>query len=89
MRLKADEFIRRFLLHVLPDGFHRIRSFGFMANGHRTANLARCRALIEVRGEDIAAQVRPTPASGTVGKAAVIAACPHCGALSASPHSLP
>src|ERR1019366_4114889 len=35
MRLKPDEFIRRFLLHALPDGFHRIRYFGFMANGQR------------------------------------------------------
>ena len=35
MRLKPDEFIRRFLLHALPDGFHRIRHFGFLANGHR------------------------------------------------------
>ena len=34
---KPDEFIRRFLLHALPDGFHRIRHFGFLANGHRTA----------------------------------------------------
>ena len=37
MRLKPNEFIRRFLLHALPDGFHRIRHFGFMANGHRAA----------------------------------------------------
>jgi hypothetical protein len=46
MVLTAAEFIRRFLLHVLPSGFHRIRHFGFMANGHRTAKLARCRALL-------------------------------------------
>ena len=39
MRLKPHEFIRRFLLHALPDGFHRIRYFGFMANGHRAARL--------------------------------------------------
>ena len=81
MRLKADEFIRRFLLHVLPDGFHRIRSFGFMANGHRTANLALCRSLIEGRDEGITAQATPTPAPGTAGKAAAIPACPHCGGV--------
>ena len=46
MRLKPDEFIRRFLLHALPDGFHRIRYFGFMANGHRAKNIALCRALL-------------------------------------------
>lgn len=43
--LAAHEFIRRFLLHTLPDGFHRIRHYGFLANRHRTAKLARCRAL--------------------------------------------
>jgi hypothetical protein len=46
MRLKPDEFIRRFLLHALPDGFHRIRHFGFMANGHRAQKLALCRSLL-------------------------------------------
>ncbi len=46
MTLDADEFIRRFLLHVLPDGFHRIRHYGYLANGHRTAKLARCRQLL-------------------------------------------
>jgi hypothetical protein len=35
LQLDAHEFIRRFLLHVLPDGFHRIRHYGFLANGHR------------------------------------------------------
>jgi len=46
MTLAADEFIRRFLLHAIPDGFHRIRHIGFLANGHRTAKLALCRALL-------------------------------------------
>jgi len=45
MTLPADEFMRRFLLHTVPDGFHRIRHVGFLANGHRTAKLALCRAL--------------------------------------------
>src|SRR5271156_5280176 len=39
MTLDADEFIRRFLLHALPDGFHRIRYYGFLANGQRGVNL--------------------------------------------------
>src|SRR6476660_9466021 len=47
MRLRPDEFIRRFLLHTLPDGFHRIRHFGFMANRHRAAKLALCRTLLD------------------------------------------
>jgi hypothetical protein len=46
MTLDAQEFIRRFLLHVLPDGFQKIRYFGFMANRHRASNLDRCRRLI-------------------------------------------
>lgn len=48
MTLDADEFIRRFLLHSLPDGFHRIRHYGFLANGHRAAKLALCRKLLAV-----------------------------------------
>jgi hypothetical protein len=48
MALLADEFIRRFLLHVVPDGFVRIRHFGFLANRTRHAKLARCRALLGV-----------------------------------------
>jgi Putative transposase len=46
MTLAADEFIRRFLLHTVPGGFHRIRHLGFLANGHRTDKLALCRALL-------------------------------------------
>ena len=48
MTLGADEFIRRFLLHTLPDGFHRIRHYGFLANGHRAAKLVLCRKLLDV-----------------------------------------
>src|SRR5919202_2221776 len=46
MTLPADEFIRRFLQHTLPDGFHRIRHIGFLANRHRTGKLALCRDLL-------------------------------------------
>ena len=48
MTLAADEFIRRFLLHALPDGFHRIRHYGFLANRGRAEKLAQCRALLAV-----------------------------------------
>jgi hypothetical protein len=41
MTLDVDEFIRRFLIHVPPDGFHRIRHYGFLANGNRTSGIAR------------------------------------------------
>ncbi len=46
MTLEADEFIRRFLLHVLPKGFVRVRGFGFLANRHRKKELEKCRRLI-------------------------------------------
>jgi hypothetical protein len=75
MKLAPDEFIRRFLLHALPDGFHRIRHFGFMANGHRAAKLALCRSLL-------ADQPEPRLNSNASPQAAVgIPACPACGGL--------
>ena len=46
MHLEAHEFIRRFLQHVLPDGFQRIRHYGFLANGHRKSKLMAIRALL-------------------------------------------
>ncbi|MBO0835098.1 MAG: IS91 family transposase [Actinobacteria bacterium] len=48
MTLDVDEFIRRFLIHVLPDGFHRIRHYGFLANANRTDNIALARRLLGV-----------------------------------------
>ena len=47
MILEAHEFIRRFLIHVLPHGFHRIRHYGLFANGNRAENLARARQLLD------------------------------------------
>jgi hypothetical protein len=47
MTLAASEFMRRFLIHVLPTGFHRIRHYGLFANAARAANLAKARALLE------------------------------------------
>jgi len=46
MRLATDEFIRRYLIHVLPDGFHRIRHYGFLASAQRKGNIAKIRALL-------------------------------------------
>lgn len=51
MTLTADEFIRRFLLHVLPLGFQRIRYYGFLANRDRQEQLARCRELLGMSAE--------------------------------------
>jgi len=47
MRLSTNEFIRRFLIHVLPDGFHRIRHYGLLASAGRKANIAKIRALLD------------------------------------------
>jgi hypothetical protein len=56
MILDGGEFIRRFLIHVLPDGFHRIRYYGFLANCDRERKLALCRDLLGM------AQIEPTAA---------------------------
>src|SRR3546814_15246019 len=48
MTLRADEFIRRFLLHVLPRGFHRIRHYGLLAVSTRKASLALAREMLDV-----------------------------------------
>ena len=52
MTLHPHEFIRRFLIHVLPKGLHRIRHYGLFANGNRADNLARMRALLGVTAHD-------------------------------------
>ena len=90
---RAGEFMRRFLLHVLPSGFHRIRHFGFLANGHRAARLALCRRLLaqpvaDRQGERDAepddhrcappCRVQPEPD-----------VCPCCGSLSLILSTLP
>jgi hypothetical protein len=84
MRLAPQEFIRRFLLHVLPDGFHRIRHFGFLAKGERDFNLARVRALIECQTGHEPAEDQKAAADGEPGTEArrdSFAACPDCGGL--------
>lgn len=48
MQLEVTEFMRRFLLHLLPGGFHRIRHYGILANGHRATKLELCRSLLVV-----------------------------------------
>ncbi|MBA3578246.1 MAG: IS91 family transposase, partial [Sphingomonas sp.] len=78
MTLSAHEFIRRFLLHTLPDGFHRIRHFGFLANGHRAAKLALCRKLLEAPTPISAPEPTNTPADSPAGPSAWTR-CPCCG----------
>jgi hypothetical protein len=78
MKLAPDEFIRRFLLHMLPDGFHRIRHFGFMANGCRAAKLARCRSALADRIEDAEAPALDNAASQANARPS---ACSECGGV--------
>ena len=77
MTLSADEFMRRFLLHVLPNGFHRIRHYGLLANAGRRENLARARELLHVMPE---ADVEPHEAVVPVGSSQPTFVCPDCGA---------
>jgi hypothetical protein len=78
MSLGTDEFIRRFLLHVLPGGFHRIRHYGLLANGGRRANLARARELLAEPTTTIPSE--PEPAETPAKSNRVIWTCPDCGA---------
>jgi hypothetical protein len=71
MTLATDEFIRRFLLHVLPKGFHRIRHYGLLASAGRKANVARARALLAVPPVDEPAEP-PVPTEPRP-------PCPCCG----------
>jgi Putative transposase/Transposase zinc-binding domain len=68
--LATDEFIRRFLIHTLPKGFHRIRHTGFLAGGGKAQNLAKARELL--------AAATPAPATGDA-MPAPTKACPCCG----------
>ena len=75
MTLAPHEFIRRFLIHVLPKGQHRIRHYGLFANGNRAANIARIRELLAVP-----APAPDTEAAYTVDGPRVLALpCPCCG----------
>ena len=76
MTFQAGEFIRRFLMHTLPDGFHRIRHYGLFANGHRADKIELCRKLLAAppppskhngdNCEKVAPAIEPPP-------------CPCCG----------
>jgi len=76
MTLAAEEFMRRFLLHVLPAGFHRIRHYGLLANAERKHNLALARALLHQPSP------QPAPAEQTAvcGSATPLFVCRDCGA---------
>ena len=76
MRLATPEFIRRFLIHVLPDGFHRIRHYGLLASSTRKANIRMIRALLCVqRPEQVTA---PGPHTEII-PLTLREPCPCCG----------
>jgi len=82
MALDAQEFIRRFLLHVLPSGFQRIRHYGLLANCHCQAKLARCRELLQAPALEIPAMpVELTDYRDRYERLTGVSLrdCPHCG----------
>ena len=77
MRLPTDEFIRRFLIHVLPSGFHRIRHAGFLANGIRRDRIAMIRRLLDCKpGPDQMADEAPLTGADEDDQ---LQPCPKCG----------
>jgi ribosomal protein S27AE len=84
MTLDSVEFVRRFLMHVLPSGFVRVRHYGLLANRHRQEQLARCRELLgmAVTPQADTAPTDADPVTPTVHEAAVTPTrvCPRCGA---------
>jgi Putative transposase/Transposase zinc-binding domain len=79
MTLAAGEFIRRFLLHVLPEGFQRIRHYGFLANGHRRAKLGVIRRLLAAAPPPTADRVTEHQPERSVADASEPPPCPCCG----------
>ncbi len=74
MKLEAGEFLRRFLMHVVPSGFMRIRHFGLLANRVRTSNIARCRELLAAPAPE--PEIDPSDA---MLPADACESCPACG----------
>jgi hypothetical protein len=79
MTLAAHEFIRRFLLHVLPRGFHRVRHYGLLASAACKANIARAKELIAARSRQQSrrrhmTRQRQTPLRQTTTRRALVAA---------------
>jgi Putative transposase len=78
MKLQAVEFLRRFLMHILPTGFMRIRHYGFLANRVCREKLELCRSLLGAIASSVAAQpiTEPNPVSPTRPEGHI---CPACG----------
>jgi predicted Zn-ribbon and HTH transcriptional regulator len=80
MTLDADEFIRRFLLHVLPRGFMRLRHYGFLANRHKARTLRRCRDLLGQPAEPPPRRAKSVAQWMQEVTGIDLTQCPHCGA---------
>ena len=78
--LDADEFIRRFLLHVLPRGFMRLRHYGFLANRHKAQALRRCRELLGQPSEPPLRRPKSVVQWMQEVTGIDLTQCPHCGA---------
>ena len=76
--LKPDEFIRRFLMHVLPNGFHRIRHYGLLASGTKAATIVRARELIAAAAPAQTAH-QPQPPDSAAATDKPTCPCPCCG----------
>jgi Putative transposase/Transposase zinc-binding domain len=79
MTLSPEEFMRRFLLHVLPSGFHRIRHYGFLSNGSRRLSLAAARQLLGVHVNATAAIADEAAANDEPSSPPPTFVCRHCG----------
>jgi hypothetical protein len=77
MTLTAEEFLRRFLLHVLPRGFVRIRFFGFLAHRRRAHDLPSCRRELESRSVPDTLDT-PRREDHAI---SIMAVCPQCGGI--------
>jgi hypothetical protein len=78
MRLATPEFIRRFLTHVLPDGFHRIRHYGLLASSTRKANITRIRAFLCIHIQQPEHVAVPEP-KAEIAPLTLREPCPCCG----------
>ena len=77
MTLATDEFIRRFLIHVLPRGFHRIRHYGLLAKANHAANIARARELLAIASP--AKEPKPSEPTAADAPRLLPRPCPCCG----------
>ena len=84
MTLGLDEFLRRFSLHILPEGFVKIRHYGLLANRGSKERIAQARALLVAEGKALKTEDLKPPANPTVSEesqTAAVTKCPHCGSM--------